>query len=114
MLQGSCLGEALQLWRSDLGTDDSDDEDEFTSGPDGNGEGGSDLDLDLDDDEDDGSPGPVDGPPLFTEVTLAQRKGINIIICIFPSYSLTLRPSWKIPFHFVSGTRRTHSSSGPR
>ena len=90
MLQGSCLGEALRLWRGDLGTDvdDSDDEDEFTSGPDGNGEGGSDLDLDLDDDEDDGSPGPVDGPSLFSEVTLAQRKGINIII--FPSYSLTL------------------------
>lgn len=25
---------------------------------------------------DDGSPGPVDGPPIFSEVTLAQRKGM--------------------------------------
>ena len=94
MLQGSCLGEALQLWRQTLGTDASDSDyndddeddnnenDEF-GGPDGNGEEGGDLDLDdnddndNDNDEDDGSPGPVDGPPVFSEVVLAQKKGIE-------------------------------------
>jgi len=75
MLKGTCLGEALQLWLPDLGTNigDLDDEDE-TSDPDGNGEGGNDLDLDN---EGDGPTGPVDGPPVFSEVVLAQRKGIK-------------------------------------
>lgn len=78
MLQGTCLGEALQLLRSDLDTgaseDDEDEPDEF-SGPDGNGEHGADLDLDHGGDDDNGSPGPVDGPSVFSEVTLAQKKG---------------------------------------
>ena len=100
MLQGSCLGEALLLWHHKLDSatanDDSDDE---YSGPDGNGEGGSDLDIyhndnndnsnddnnngnndsDGNDDDDDGSPGPVDGPPILSEVVLAQKRGIELL-----------------------------------
>jgi hypothetical protein len=73
MLHGTCLGEALH---NSLSTDASNpnDPDEFSS-PDGNGEGGYDLDLDNDEGEDNGSPGPVDGPPIFSEVILAQKKG---------------------------------------
>ena len=78
MLQGTCLGEALQLWRQAHGTeadDPSDDEDE-SSGPDGNGQGGRDLDLDDEDNDDDAPPGPVDGPPILSEVVLAPRRGM--------------------------------------
>ena len=77
MLHGTCLGEALS---NSLGislginASDLDNPDEF-SGPDGNGEGGQDLDLDDSNEEDSGSPGPVDGPPVFSEVILAQKKG---------------------------------------
>jgi hypothetical protein len=77
MLQGTCLGQALQLWHRNLGLDSSDDDEDELGGPDGNGEDGSDLDLDDSDDEDDGSPGPVDGPPVFSEVALAQKSGIG-------------------------------------
>ena len=73
MLLGTCLGEALHDVLG-VDADDVDDPDEF-SGPDGNGEDGRDLDLDDGNDEDDGSPGPVDGPPVFSEVILAQKKG---------------------------------------
>ncbi|KAF9790606.1 hypothetical protein BJ322DRAFT_1104263 [Thelephora terrestris] len=76
MLRGTCLGDALQKLRQTVDAEsvsDSDDEDEF-SGPDGNGEAGSDLDLDHVDNEDDGSPGPVDGPSIFSEVILAHKK----------------------------------------
>ena len=80
MLQGTCLGEALRLWHYGVGGDAGDDGDngedgDEYSGPDGNGEGGGDLDIDHADDEDDGSPGPVDGPPILSEVTLAQKRG---------------------------------------
>lgn len=77
MLHGTCLGEALQLWRQDLDTeaeDSSDDEDEF-GGPDGNGEDGCDLDLDDEDDEDNTPPGPVEGPLVLSEVVLSPRRG---------------------------------------
>jgi len=79
MLEGTCLGEVLQLWDRDLGIDtgDGNDDGNESSGPDGNGEAGGDLDLDHSDDEDDGSPGPVDGPSIFSEVTLAQKRGIG-------------------------------------
>ena len=83
MLGGTCLGEALELRRHSLAIDSGDDGDndgdEF-GGPDGNGEVGSDLDLDHDDNEDDGSPGPVDGPSVFSEVVLAQKKGSVLFI----------------------------------
>jgi hypothetical protein len=80
MLHGTCLSKAVRLWKDlNAGGDDADnqeDEDD-SSGPDGNGEPGYDLDFDDGDkDEDDGSPGPVDGPPIFSEVVLAQNKGI--------------------------------------
>ena len=74
MLRGTCLGEAIRLWKEEAGTEGVDDLDD-TGGPDGNGESGLDLDLDHDNNEDDGSPGPIDGPPIFSEVVLAQKKG---------------------------------------
>lgn len=75
MLHGTCLGEALKALGHHPGPDvhDSDEEDEF-SGPDGNGESGDDLDLEHEEGEDDGSPGPVDGPPILSEVVLAQKR----------------------------------------
>lgn len=77
MLHGTCQGEALY---NSLGINanasDSDSADNL-GGPDGNGEGGNDLDLDDVDSGDDGSPGPVDGPPIFSEVVLAQKKGMS-------------------------------------
>lgn len=101
MLHGTCLGEALQALYKDLGVDvgDLDDLDEF-GGPDGNGEDGHDLGLDNGDGDgndsdsggdnnssddndnghnDDRSPGPVDGPPIFSEVALAQKKGTHFL-----------------------------------
>ena len=79
MLHGTCLGEAIQLWKDEAGirdTGNSDDLDYF-DGPDGNRESGCDLDLDgCSSNEDNDSPGPVDGPPNFSEVTLAQKKGV--------------------------------------
>lgn len=83
MLQGTCLGEALELWHRNLNgdasgdDDDGDDVDDEHSGPDGNGEGGSDLDVDSNDNEDNGAPGPVDGPPILSEVVLALKRGIQ-------------------------------------
>ena len=98
MLHGTCLGDAIQLWKEEASIEDVsdlDDNDEL-SGPDGNGESGIDLDLESDDDnnnsdgdghdsgsdnggdsngDSDGSPGPVDGPPVFSEVVLAQKRG---------------------------------------
>lgn len=97
MLHGTCLAEALQLWRpdldSDMGDNDADDVDEF-SGPDGNGEDGNDLGIDLDgdnndnndndidnDNDNDGAPGPVDGPSILSEVVLARKRG-NYLLSI--------------------------------
>ena len=87
MLDGTCLDEALHTLsmlsgniddtsgdstdegNSDLDVDDDDDND------DNDNEDGLDLDADADDDE--GDPcGPVDGPPIFGEVTLALKKGL--------------------------------------
>ena len=80
MLQGTCLGEALRLHGKDLdGSVSNDGTNEF-SGPDGNGEDGSDLDIEDNNNEDNGSPGPVDGPPVLSEVSLAQKKGLNAVL----------------------------------
>jgi hypothetical protein len=91
MLQGTCLGEALRALQAELSTDVSESEDEDESGgPDGNGEAGGDVDLE-ENDEDNGSPGPVDGPPVFSEVILAYRKGsfsIFPIVSIGPNHFL--------------------------
>ena len=78
MLHGTCLGDAIQLWNKEAGMEDVSDFDNNSdsSGPDSNGENGLDLDDDDEGDEDDGLPGPVDGPPVFCEVILTQRKGI--------------------------------------
>ena len=72
-----CLGEALQLWHQRLGVEASDphNDNEF-GGADGNGEDGRDLDLNEDgNDVDKIPPSPVDGPPIFNEVTLALTRG---------------------------------------
>ena len=77
MLHGTCLGEALRLWHQGLeASDSSEDVEDDSSGPDGNGEDGCDLDLNGEVNEDDVPPGPVDGPPIFSEVTLALRRGL--------------------------------------
>ena len=89
MLSGTCLGEAIQLFASDP----SGNEDEPSS-QDGIREVGCNLDLDDDDDggdnnggdDNDGGggnnndipPGPVDRPLIFSEVTLALRRGMCI------------------------------------
>ena len=74
MLQGTCLGEALKL-----SSCNPDNHIGKFGGPDGNGESGTDLDVDDNDndngDKDNGSPGPVDGPSILSEVVLAQKKG---------------------------------------
>ena len=75
MLQGTCLGEALQLSYHNPDNRNNNHNDEF-SGPDGNGESGNDLDVGDSDNEDDGSPGPVDGLSILSEVVLAQKKGL--------------------------------------
>jgi hypothetical protein len=84
MLEGTCLGETLQLWNHDLGssthndTCDNDNGDDEQSGPDGNGEPGNDLDIGYDN-EDDGPPGPADGPSILSEVVLARKRGIGLL-----------------------------------
>jgi len=85
MLLGTCLGAAIQLQCHELGIttsglDDDDNDDNEFGGLDGNGEGGGDLDLDDDDNEDDGAPGPVDGPPVFSEVVLVRKRGAKVSI----------------------------------
>lgn len=75
MLQGTCLGEALKLSYHNPDNRNNNHNDEF-SGPDGNGESGNDLDVGDSDNEDDGSPGPVDGLSILSEVVLAQKKGL--------------------------------------
>ena len=91
MLQGTCLGEALKLWRDNDSTSDDDNNNNNNNnnqfnGPDGNGEDGSDLDIDYDDEEDDGAPGPADGPLILSEVVLTQRKGIECFV-VFHKFS---------------------------
>jgi len=100
MLQGTCLGEALKLWSHDLGSDVSDDDDDSNDeygGPDGNGEGGSDLDIDHNDNGDNGSPGPVDGPPIFSEVVLAQKRGIRLLLMHTKDTDWHFDPAAKYP-----------------
>ena len=79
------MGEALKLASHDPDDGDDDEDDNEFGGPDGNRESGSDLDVNCDNDEDDGSPGPVDGPSIFSEVVLAQKKGESIIFQSFQS-----------------------------
>ena len=78
MLHGTCLGDAIQLWNKEAGMEDVSDFDDNnnSSGLDSNGENSLDLDDDDEGDEDDGLPGPVNGPPVFSEFVLTQRKGI--------------------------------------
>ena len=104
MLHGTCLGEAVEALRRELNADvsDSNDSDE-SSGPDGNDEHGSDLDLEDNYDGDDGSPGPVDGPPIFSEVVLANKKGTNDAPSPLPT-SLILLFSHPISLQFIPDT----------
>jgi hypothetical protein len=120
MLQGTCLGETLKLWHDDLGDNTGNDDEDQSDGPDGNGEGGIDLDIDQDDNNnnsdgnDDGPLGPVDGPPIFSEVSLAQKKGIEHFVTSHKLYAEEPQPSTKVPLFLIPSTRRTHRSSEPR
>lgn len=121
MLKGTCLGETLQLWHSNLNdmsdnnnmdnvdddTDDADndtdnDADNNTDNADDNVDSDTgdvdnntddvddnaddnvddnmddDVDNDADDDEDNGFSGPVEGPPVLSEVVLAQKRGTKL------------------------------------
>jgi len=72
MLNGTCLGEVLQtLAHGSDDAPDGDSTDEESVGED---------DTDKDADEDENGPendrcGPVDGPPILSEVSLALKKG---------------------------------------
>jgi len=104
MLHGTCLGEAVEALRRELNADISNSNDSNESGgPDGNGEHGSDLDLEDDRDGDDGSPGPVDGPPIFSEVVLANKKGTDAAPPL-PT-SLILLSSHPISLQFIPDAR---------
>ena len=66
MLEGTCLGEALNsLW-----DDTSEESGSDTPGPNADPDGGNDH-------NEDNSCGPVDGPPILGEVTLCSKKGIS-------------------------------------
>ena len=81
MLRGTCLGEAIRLWHQTLGVEANDplgDED-GSNGPNSAREDDR-YDRDLDDqgNNSDIPPGPVDRPLIFSEVTLALRRGMCI------------------------------------
>ena len=72
MLNGTCLSEALKKLENtleDIEGSDGDDSD-YDS------EDGQDLDADEDEDR----TGPVDGPPMLSEVTLAQKRGKHYLL----------------------------------
>ena len=86
MLQGTCLGNALQLWHCDHDisiednnnnnhSDGNGDNGKNNNEDDGDGNGDNDNDDDFDSNNGrDRSPSPVDGP-LVSEVVLALKKG---------------------------------------
>ena len=67
MLDGTCLGEALENLRNSLEDIDSSSSD-MEDGSDSGGEDGEDLDADEDED----GTGPADGSPTLSEVALAS------------------------------------------
>ena len=73
MLEGTCLSEALHKFTHDSGDTDREDEDEDGVGPD--------VDEDEGDHEND-TCGPVDGPPILGEVTLALKKGTPCVCTV--------------------------------
>ena len=85
MLSGTCLSKMLHAL---TGNTDDTNEDDIDKGAisDSDGDG---LDLDANDDEDNHSEdspyGPVDGPPIFGEVTLASKKGALHVHAVFLS-----------------------------
>ena len=66
MLEGTCLGEALNSLRDDTSEESSSDTPGLNADPDG-----------RNDHNTDNSCGPVDGPPILGEVTLCSKKGIS-------------------------------------
>jgi len=69
MLNGTCLSEMLHAISDDL--DDNGPDEDTMSNSDGDG-----SDLDTDDNESDNAKdGPIDGPPILSEVTLVLKKG---------------------------------------
>ena len=71
MLEGTCLGEDLCTLSDDQDNINNDTDEGTTSNSDR-----EDLDSGSDDHGRDRSFGPVDGPPILSEVTLAVKKGI--------------------------------------
>ena len=85
MLDGTCLGEAIERLRATLegnDSDDSDDSDDDEDPEDDSGDRSEDgQDLEVDDNED--PTGPIDGPPTLSEVTLARKRGqYYILLCV--------------------------------
>lgn len=71
MLNGMCLSEMLHAISDDL--DDNGPDEDTMSNSDGDG-----SDLDTDDDESDNTEdGPIDGPPILSEVMLALKEGTS-------------------------------------
>ena len=97
MLQGTSLANALQLWHG-LGNDNEDD----LTGLNANGDDG----YDIDDDgggggskggDNNNRSGPTDGPPIFSEVTLALRRGVIYLPTLSEILTYTLSQPQSIP-----------------
>jgi hypothetical protein len=113
MLQGTCLGQALQLWRHGPDSDMNNNRNDEHNDLDGNGEGGRDLDIEQDHNEDDGSPGAVDGPSVLSEVVLAQKKGNNS--SVFMCYNrLKHLSSSQVPLLLILSAWGAHRSNEPQ
>ena len=90
MLDGTCLGEVLEIFRS-IPKDTNDNSSDVEDGSGSGSESGQDLDAnedeggqDLDANEDEDGTGPVDNLPSFSEVALAQKRGVYhlLFLCI--------------------------------
>ena len=80
MLDGTCLSETLRALSGNL--DDTDEDDSNEDDSDGDG-----LDLDANDNENNHGEndlcGPIDGPPILGEVTLALKRGAPHLHTVF-------------------------------
>jgi hypothetical protein len=77
MLTGTCLGGVLQVLQDAIDEDDP-----------------SGLDIDPNSDQDDVDEcGPVDGPPILSEVKLCSKKGTSVITYSEPTLTHYQRPN---------------------
>ena len=108
MLNGTCLGEALERF-CDPPEDTTDDD----SDGDGDGDNGQDLDAD----EDEEVTGPVDGPSALSEVTLALKRGKDYFFQCATTSDVLLQLVDILLLHSrnlagISSKRTLHLSSG--